>query len=264
MTEREKAIELLGKLYGPMKEGERVESAKLSLKEIATDLGYDEGQLSRILNPGHGKEKSDETYKRLTQRLTKNLEAEQGKKRHKLTMTLFGVVGCLLLALASQFFFKSSAKTVEVERRLNAEEANEMINLYNGFIRYQLINRGLVFNNYVREGIYKPDEIEQHTQDLQKEITALLFSTREQLGKVHLLTENRIELSTLLKKFNRNNVEENLAEVIPLLLNTQISSADIETAIRKRVEGIQTENRTVFDSIMSLPPEEVAVLLSEL
>jgi len=36
MTEREKAIELLGKLYGPMKEGERVESAKLSLKEIAT------------------------------------------------------------------------------------------------------------------------------------------------------------------------------------------------------------------------------------
>lgn len=255
MTERKKALYLLAELYGPMKKGERVESEKHSSRKIANELGYDEGQLSRILNPGHGKEKSDETYRRLAQRLKMNKEAKRGKLFRALSI-IFGIIS---LVLASQYFLGPNSTQVEVssQNRLTASETSEMITLYNNYIQSQLINQGLVFNSQVKEGIYVPGEFDSHFENLAIEINNSLSNTRKLLAKIHLHTQNGIELSAMFENFNENNINSNLEGLIEVLVNKDISTSNLANIIASRVGYIQTRNAARFDSIAALPIEEV-------
>jgi len=77
------------------------------LKEIATELGYDPGQFSKIINPLPDKTFSDDAYKRLLQRLqilTENRELRQevltlhGKRRQFQASGLLNI-GLSILAL---------------------------------------------------------------------------------------------------------------------------------------------------------------------
>lgn len=232
-----------------MKEGERVESAKLSLKGIAADLGYDEGQLSRILNPGHGKEKSDETYKRLTQRLTKNLEAEEGKKRHTLTMTLVGVIGALLLALISQFFFKTSPPPETKAKVFTESELKAFLEIYHGYIEQSLITQGVNFNAELKEGVLDETDEETQIRSLRENIETIILKARDHVKAMNLQTPQGVELSAFFKRNENNQIDKNLADLLPLLLNESTPTTSIIQAILRKTDYVQQSNRTVFDSI---------------
>lgn len=263
MTERERTIKLLSQLYGPLKKGERIELKNYSLKEVAADLGYDEGQLSRNLNPGHGKKKSDETYRRINHRLKMNQAAKKAKLWKVLTTVFaFGcvVLGLLLITTNSS---EPNPKIEIKERRLTKEEVAEITDLFNGYIRSQLVVRGLVFNSNFKEGIYKLDDIEEHAGLLESQVKDLLSGSRKQLGKAHLIAENGVELSSMYERFNRNNIDSNLSAILKVLIEPNISAAQIEEAIENRVKGIQRENVAVFDSIISLPQAEAVKLFQD-
>ena len=70
LSERDNMLQLLVEAYGSLKDSPRIEFENNNLKDIAKELGYDEGQLSRTFNPPKGKDISRDSYKRVIQRLS--------------------------------------------------------------------------------------------------------------------------------------------------------------------------------------------------
>jgi CTP-dependent riboflavin kinase len=262
LIEKDKALTLLADVFGPMKEGSRVESMEYSLRDMAHQLGYDDSQLSRILNPPVGTEKSADTYRRLSQRLNLIKSAEENERliktaeEHKslvknyrrLTLLLAGftilLAGCL-------FYSFSTVKTAETNH-LTAEEMESLTDLYNDYIKASLVAEALLFNGAVKEGLYEQPEYSGQLNSLRERIQNTISEGRSNLKGVQLYTPNGYELSALFEKFNENKLDKNLADVIPFLLDKTIPSSALEKEIAEKMTNIQNRNKVVFDSVAAL------------
>lgn len=251
MTERERAIELLKKLYGPLKEGNRVESSRYSLKEIASNLGYDEGQLSRILNPGHGKESSEDTYRRLSQRLEMNIAAEDNKGSN-VWKFVAAILAVLCAVLAFQNFAETEEENPEIlnpEKRLNGPELKAFLDIYQGFIEYRLVALGVGVNAELKEGIFDETGYEERINTLRDDIETIIVTARDRVKDINLYSPQGVELSAVFEENANNQIDSNLADVLPLLLNKSIPTSSLINVITNKTDHVQSSYRSILDSI---------------
>lgn len=240
-----------------MKEGSRVESQRHSLREIANLLGYDEGQLSRILNPPIGKNKSDDTYKRLCIRISQIKQISDVADTLKWYKWIVATTTLLAVLFALLWLLPSQNKPVEASGNLlTITEMEAVINLHNDYVMSSLIAEGLLFNGAIKEGVYQEMELERQLNNLRERIQNTITKGRKNLKKARLYTPNGYELSVLLARFNKNDIEDNLMEIRTFLVNSQIPASVLEKEITRKMINIQNKNIMVFDSVATLatPP----------
>ena len=244
-------LELMIRRYGALKDSSRIEFTGNSLKNISKELGYDDGQISRTLNPPHGKEISDESYKRVVQRLTIILENARLKKRESWILVTLALALIVLLANGysilkrNESSLASNNPTIK-EYRLTKAERHTFTDMYGELIQYKIALEIAIFHTSLKEGKYKGKE-GYYLNELKGRIATIIEDTRKQLRRTNIRVENGKILSEIYKENSINNIGKGFAELKENLINTSISTSQLKDAVITKIEAIQTENGKLFD-----------------
>lgn len=262
-AEREEMLNLMVKHYGGFKKSNRIVFANISNKKVAEELGYDEGYLSKAINPPEGKEISSNAYKKINQRLSLIIENEelkgklkhsekQGNRENLLKWAL--VISCLALFISGWFNIQNyqtpKNNNSNSNLKLNTEQRNEVLTLYGEAIRYKLIIEGLIFSYSLREEIYK-NEPEHYGKELKAKLPTLIKPIRSVLKRTKLQAENGQNLSDFVEEHARNNFDENFKELLPALTNLSLPPRNLAAIIGINIERTQNKNFEHFDKILS-------------
>ncbi len=242
----------LAELYGDYGDQARA-SFVVSNKDIATELGYDEGQFSRILNPSLGKAPTDQVYARLAQRVqhladSRRKDVEIGEVRDELArarrgqrnMGLAATAAGVVAVLVSGYSFATSAEgvgptTVEIQQRRRAT-----LEMYCQEVRQEMANEALMYRDAELLGMHVGEE-ERHARELAIKFANITPRMRLILSRMEVPTEAGIPLAEVLEQVADNQIEQNVREALPLARDPRVSARNLHDLVIARVQVVQDE-----------------------
>lgn len=245
---RDSLLTLLKKLYGPYKGEDRIDFINVTSKEIASELGYDEGQFSRIVNPGFGKEPSIETYQKIINRLKQNLENKKLSNTNKRLKLIVLFLLFLLLLAAGKLVITS----LNNPNRLPSSphytlDLTQVINLFEWHgigIQNQLAVEGLLFNLKIREGNLTAEEENSELEKLEQEVGIILKNGRSKLEAFRFESKEGTNLRMLLDACyaldsDSTGLKRDFIKVIPYLTKKEINHQDLVKIIKNQAHEAQ-------------------------
>lgn len=294
--ERQKMIELLKKLFGPLKESTRIEFEKINFKskDIAERLGADTSYVSRMLNPPINNPNSEDSYQRFNKRLSILIDLDQkggriqelenqlkeqssnnGTLSRSLGKTLPFLAVLFILAIGITYWItkkivktEKASEEVEVEvlpvhdPMLNKSESRELFDIYGGYIQYRLAVETLEFHEMFKTGKYD-NQLNYQIQELANRVNKIFEEGRRTMRGTNIRYQDGVLFSDIYEKYSRlNNVEKNINELLPLLTNKEAQSVDIIHAVTERAERQQMRNEQEWENSIITSNRNCCFILS--
>jgi len=253
-SERQKMLNLMIQSYGKLKDSPRVEFVNVTLKEIANELTYDTGQLSKILNPPSHQAPSDKIYRKVIQRLSLVVENKELKARLKAQAHQQQPIAwkkpLLLLSLAALLFYgwftlnqptNSQQKLLATEHVLTKDQRIAVMELYAKTVQYEMTLEGLIYHYSLHKGLYDKDTSGHYLAELYDRLPIIIAKNRSLLKKTKLRTEDGSYLEEIASHNtdNENALPKIFEKLTPNLTNLKLSPNDVVNNVRRDIEGVQ-------------------------
>lgn len=263
-------IKLLTKLYGPSKGEDRIDFLNFTSKEIATDLGYDESQFSRILNPGIGKEPSVDSYQKIITRVLQNLENKKIKEEN-IRLKWWRIIALSTILALIMFIFAITflkrvdnvnlQKGIQPENVLDVTQIINFLELHGVSIQNQLAVQGLLFNLKIREKKLTLEEEQVEMKKLEQDVKLILERGRSKIESLRFMTADGESLKRHIEKCysldsDSTGLKNDFRKVIPHLVNKDIEPQELVKMIKNQADEAQLILRRCVTAAAENKPSE--------